>query len=412
MRDKRMREKRRWLAVLAIAAILPITTGPVAAQNAQATPAPAPSAKTVGAVKSISGNTLVVKPDGGGADVTIAVPDSTRIVRVASTDMKTATPMPLKDIQVGDRMLLRGAPGAAPDTIVASSIVVMKQADVAQKQQQELQDWQKRGAGGIVSAIDPATGNITVAVTPTVSFVVKTSQATVFLRYAPDSIKFSEAQKGAFDQIKAGDQLRARGNRSADGKELAAEEVISGAFRNIAGTISAIDAANSAITVKDILAKKSVVVKVTADSQMRKLPPQLALRIAFFLKGAPGGPGGGAAPQAVSTGGAPAGGAPGGAGGGPQAAPGGGPRAGGGGGGMDFQQMISRLPAVALADLQKDEAVMIVSTPGSGGTEVTAITLLSGVEPILTASPNGMSAAALLSGWNLSAPGGGDAGPQ
>jgi hypothetical protein len=78
---------------------------------------------------------------------------------------------------------------------------------------------------------------------------------------------------------------------------------------------------------------------------------------------------------------------------------------------MDFQQMISRLPAVALADLQKDEAVMIVSTPGSSGTEVTAITMLSGVEPILTASPNGMSAAALLSGWNLSAPGG-DAGPQ
>lgn len=73
--------------------------------------------------------------------------------------------------------------------------------------------------------------------------------------------------------------------------------------------------------------------------------------------------------------------------------------------------MISRLPAVTLADLQKEDAVMIVSTLGSGGPEVTAITLLGGVEPILTASPNGMSAAALLSGWNLSAPGG-DAGPQ
>jgi Domain of unknown function (DUF5666) len=408
MRDKKMREKKRWLAVLAIAAILPAAARPLAAQNAQATLTPGPSAKTVGAVKSISGNTLVVKPDGGGADVTVTVQDSTRIVRVASTDMKTATPMLLKDVQVGDRMLLRGAPGPSPDTIVASSIVVMKQADVAQKQQQDLQDWQKRGAGGIVSAVDAATGSITVAVTPTISFVVKTSRDTVFLRYAPDSIKFADAQKGNFDQIKAGDQLRARGNRGADGKELTAEEVISGAFRNIAGTISAIDAANSVITVKDILAKKSVVVKVTADSQMRKLPPPLAQRIAFALKGAPGGAGG--APQAVSTGGAPAGGGPAGTGG-PQAGPGGGPRAGGGGGGMDFQQMISRLPAVALADLQKDEAVMIVSTPGSSGTEVTAITMLSGVEPILTASPNGMSAAALLSGWNLSAPGG-DAGPQ
>jgi hypothetical protein len=73
--------------------------------------------------------------------------------------------------------------------------------------------------------------------------------------------------------------------------------------------------------------------------------------------------------------------------------------------------MISRLPAVTLADLQKDDAVMIVSTTGADGNEVTAITLLSGVDPILTASPNGMGAAALLSGWNLSAPGGGE-GPQ
>jgi hypothetical protein len=88
-----------------------------------------------------------------------------------------------------------------------------------------------------------------------------------------------------------------------------------------------------------------------------------------------------------------------------------GPAAGGAGGGRapDFQQMISRLPAVTIADLQKEEAVMIVSTPGAGGSQVTAITLLGGVEPIITASPS--SAAALLGGWNLSAPSG-DAGPQ
>lgn len=73
--------------------------------------------------------------------------------------------------------------------------------------------------------------------------------------------------------------------------------------------------------------------------------------------------------------------------------------------------MVSRLPAVTLADLQKEEAVMIVSTPGTGNSEVTAITLLSGVEPILTASPSITGAAQLLSGWNLSSPGG-EGGPQ
>jgi hypothetical protein len=368
----------------------------------------------MGTVKSITGNTLVVKPD-AGADANVTVADSTRIVRVApgQTDLKSATPLQLSEVQAGDRVLVRGTPGSAADSVVAATIVVIKATDVSQKQQQQLQDWQRRGAGGIVTGVDAASGSITIASTPTVSYVVKTSPSTGFLRYAPNSIKFSDALKGTFDQIKAGDQLRARGNRSADGLELAAEEVISGTFRNIAGTVTTIDAANSTVTVKDVLAKKTVVVKLTAESHMRKLPPQLAQRIAFVLKAPAGGQSGGPnAPAAGSGAGAASGGngaaAP---GSGPSpggAAGSGGPRA---GGPPDFQQMISRLPAVTLGDLQKDEAVMIVSTTGAGGNEVTAITLLSGVEQILTASPNGMGAAALLSGWNLSAPGG-EGGPQ
>jgi hypothetical protein len=317
--------------------------------------------------------------------------------------------MKLEEVQVGDRILVRGAAGSRPDSMVATTLVIMKQSDVAQKQQQDLQDWQKRGVGGIVTSVDAASGSVTVAVTPVLSYVVKTSKDTSFLRYATDSIKFADAQKGSFDQIKNGDQLRARGSRSADGKEIAAEDVISGTFRNIAGTVTSIDAANNSVTVKDILAKKTVVVKVTGDSQMRKLPAPMAQRIATFLKGTPGGasgqpPAGGAATGGGAASGGGNAGGPGGAGAGP-----GGGRA---GGPPDFQQMVSRLPAVTLADLQKDEAVMIVSTAGNGSSEFTAITLLSGVEPILTASPNGMGAAALLSGWNLSAPGGGEGGPQ
>ena len=375
------------------------------AQESQ--PGTAALVSKIGSVKSISGATLVLKPD-SGADVTVTVQDAARVLRLApgQTNLKSATPMKLEEVQVGDRMLVRGAAGSAPDSMVATTLVVMKQSDVAQKQQQELQDWQKRGVGGIVTAVDPGNGSVTVTVTPVLSYVVKTSKDTSFLRYSPDSIKFSDARKGTFDQIKNGDQLRARGNRSADDKEIAAEDVISGSFRNIAGTVTSIDAANNSVTVKDILAKKTVVVKVTGDSQMRKLPAPMAQRIATFLKGTPGGapgqpPAGGAGGGAASPGGNPGG--PGGAGAGP-----GGSRA---GGPPDFQQMVSRLPAVTLTDLQKDEAVMIVSTAGNGSSECTAITLLSGVEPILTASPNGMSAAALLSGWNLSAPGG-EAGPQ
>jgi Domain of unknown function (DUF5666) len=412
---------RRLTARMAVATALTAAAGmavwiapPAQAQNSQPGTATPAAARTLGTVKSISGSTMVVKAD-SGPEVTVTVQDSTRILRLAPG--QAAAPMQLKDLQVGDRVSVRGAPGNTADAIAATSIFVMKGTDVAQKQQQELQDWQKRGAGGIVSAIDSATGTITVAITPTINFVVKTTKDTGFLRYAPNSIQFSDAQKGTFDQIKTGDQLRARGNRSADGKELAAEEVISGTFRNIAGTITAIDSGSGTVTVKDILAKKSVVVKLTGDSQMRKLPAPMAMRIALFLKGSPPGQGPGAAPASGTGGTAPAGassgsgGSPGGSGAGGGAAGGGQARP-GGGRTPDFQQMVNGLPPVTLADLQKDEAVMIVSTPGAGGSEVVAITLLSGVEPILTASPNGMGAAALLSGWNLSAPGGGEGGPQ
>ncbi len=350
------------------------------------------SATKVGTVKSITGNALVLKPD-SGAEVNVTIADGIRVLRLApgQTDLKSATPVTVNEIQVGDRILVRGKPGDN-DSIVASQIVLMKQSDVAQKQQREREDWQKRGAGGIVTAIDPSTGTITVAVTPAYSVTVKTSKDTGFLRYAADSVKFSDAKKGTLDQIKVGDQLRARGNRSADGKEIAAEEVISGTFRNIAGTISSVDSANNTITVKDVLAKKSVVVKISADSQMRKLAPPIAQRLAMFLKG----------PESAGGQGAPGG------------SPGAGPRPGGPGPGgppPDFQQILSRIPSVTLADLQKEDAVMVVATQGSSGGEAVAITLLGGVEPILTASPNGRSAAALFSGWNLGTPGG-DAGPQ
>jgi len=359
--------------------------------------------RNVGAVKSINGKTLVLKTD-AGPEVTITVLEGTRIMRLApgQTDLKNATPMTLGEVQVGDRMLVRGRPGDN-DAVVATSVVVMKQGDVAQKQQRDREDWQKRGTGGIVSSIDAATGDITVAVTPTLSVVVKTSKDTSFLRYSPNSVKFSDAQKGTMDQIKTGDQLRARGNRSVDGKELAAEEIISGTFRNIAGTISSIDTANNTITVKDVLGKKTVAIKFNADSQLHKLAPQMAQRLAFFLKGGVAAQGGAPAGGPTVAAGGPAGNAP--AAGATQ-----GPRP--AAGGPDFQQILSRIPSVTLAELQKEDAVMVVTTQGNASGEVTAITLLGGVEPILTASPNGMSAAALFSGWNLGAPGGGDAGPQ
>jgi len=356
--------------------------------------------KLVGTVKAIAGNAVTLAPD-SGSGITVLVQDSTRMVRTApgQTSLKDATPIKLQDLQVGDRILVRGQPSADAKSLVASAVIVMKRSDIEQKQQAERADWQKRGVGGLVSAVDAGSGTITIstmAMGTVNKLAIHISKDTVIRRYAPESVKFDDAKPGTLDQIKPGDQLRARGSRSADGSEFAAEEIISGWFRNIAGTVASVDASQNTVNVMDAITKKPVSVKVGGDSQMRKLPPMMAQGIAMRLKGGPAGvpPTGGGTGGSASSASQPGGGAP------PSDAGGSRP-----GGGRDFQQMLNRLPALTLADLQKGDAVMIVATQGTATGGVTAITLLSGVEPILTSSSSATQAT-LLSSWSLGAPGG------
>ena len=363
-------------------------------------PAQNAAKQVIGTIQGISGSTITLKPD-TGADVSVTVQGAVRVLRVApgQTDLKTATPIQLSDLQVGDRILVRGTPSADGQSLSATAIVAMKRSDVEAKQQQEREDWQKRGIGGLVSAVDPSAGTITISVTAaggTKNVAVHTAQATIFRRYAPDSVQFDDAKPSSLAEIKAGDQLRARGARNADGTEFTAEEIVSGAFRNIAGTISNVDAATNALTVMDLATKKPVVVKISAQSQLLKLPPQMAQGMAMQLKG--GGRGG--------AGGDGAGAAESGRGGGAQAGGGAGNGRGAGRGAADLQQVMNRIPKATLADMQKGDAVMIVSTEGTNSGGVTAITLLSGVEPILQA-PSGQSMT--LPPWNLGG-GGEDAG--
>jgi co-chaperonin GroES (HSP10) len=365
-----------------------------------ASPSSAVALKPVGVAKAISGNVITLATD-AGQTVNIIVQDSARLVRISpgQKDLKDAAPIQLQDVRVGDRILARGKPSDDGKSVEASSIVLMKESDVAAKQERDREDWQKRGVGGLVSKVDAASGTITLAA-PVIGdakpITIHVSKSTIIRRYSPDSIKFDDATPGTIDQVNAGDQLRARGVRSADGTELTADEVVSGTFRNVAGLVISTDAASNRVTVTDLATKKPLTLRITADSQLRKLPSMVAQRIASRLRGG----------SADGASGAPASGG---------SSPGstGQSRQGGNGGGAhssgspDFQQMLKRMPAVTIADLQKGDAVMIVTTQGSATTQPTAITLLSGVEPILSASPNSNRAAMLLSPWNLG--GGADA---
>lgn len=384
------------LTVAVLAALLGVGSA-----FAQAAPATTALAKAVGEIKSISGGSLVLSTD-DGKTLNVSLPDGVRVVRIppGATDLKNATAIAPQDLTVGDRVLVRGKASDDAKSLAAASVIVMKQSDVAAKQQQEREDWQKRGIGGLVKDVDPAAGTVTVSVTSfggTKSVLIQTTKKTVFRRYAANSVKFDDAKASKLADVHPGDQLRARGTKNDDGTQFAAEEIVSGRFRNIAGTVTSINAADSSLIVMDLLTKQPVTVKIAADSQIRKLPQPMAQRIAMRLKGqtpegAPAGAGGGA-----PAGGAPPSAAGAGAGGPPQGPPGGAGSARAGGG--DLQQMLSRLPAVTLADFQKGDAVILVSTEGSDA-GVTAITMVGGVEPILTASPG--SQGMMLSPWSLS----------
>jgi hypothetical protein len=372
--------------------------------SAQATPPSAQTpaaAKPVGTIKSISGNTITLTTD-AGSDVTVQVQDAAKLVRVApgQKDLKDATPIQLQDLQVGDRILVLGKLADDGKSVLARSVVAMKQADVAQKQAHEREEWQRHGTAGLVSSVDAASNTVMIslpAIGEKKTVTIHLSNATILRRYAPDSVKFDDAKPAPLDQIKPGDQLRARGTRNADGSELTADEVVSGSFRNISGTISSIDASAGTLTVQDLATKKPVTIKVTPDSQLRILSPQMAQGIAMRLKGASApGASGSAAPSAQAS--RPASSPPGGLG---ASGPGGSGRpAGAGGGGGGLQQAILNMPPKTLADLQKADIVMIVATAGEPNGFPTAITLLGGVEPILTASPNS-SASTILSPWSL-----------
>jgi hypothetical protein len=360
-------------------------------------------ARHIGAIKAISGNVITLTPD-SGPQINITVQATTRIVRIAPGEktLKNATAVQLQDLQVGDRILVAGKASDDAKAITAASIVVMKRSDVEARKEEDRQDWQKRGLGGLVKTVDPTAGTATISITGfggAKTIVVHTSKDTVIRRYAPDSMKFDDAKSSSLQEIQPGDQLRARGNRSADGTELTAEEIVTGSFRNVAGIVNSVDGSAGTVNVQDLLSKKLVQVRVTPESQLHQLPPEFAQRIAMRLKAAMAGmtgapPGLGASANAASNGG---GAQPGGGGGGMRS-----------GGAPDFQQMLSRMPAVALTDLHKGDAVMIVATQGTPSGGSSAITLLSGVEPILQAAPNG-SQAMMLSPWSLGAPAGGDA---
>jgi ribosomal protein L14 len=264
--------------------------------------------------------------------------------------------MKMTDMGLGDRVLVSLKPG----TSEALRIVVMSATDITKRNEADSLDWTKRGISGVVAA--KAGNTITLKKRGPAGDVIMTvtiDDKTAYRRYNSDSVKFADARISKLDEISVGDQLRARGVKSEDGLKVTAEDVVFGTFVTKAGTITAINPDTKELTVAELGTNKPLVIKLTADSQIKKMPNMAGMAMGR-------GPAPGAAPQGAA------------------------PHM------PDMSQMLDRLPAAKLDELKTGEKIVVSSTKGAKPDEITAIMLLGNADMLIQMAtvPSGRGAGA------------------
>ena len=257
----------------------------------------------------------------------------------------------------------------------------------------------------MVSALNAANKEITITTRGREpKTIMIDASAADFRRYAPDSVKFADAKPSSFADLQSGDTVRALGDKSEDGTHLKAEELVSGAFETIAGTVDSVDPATGEGAAHESANQEAVAGPnqcrhSCCDGWIRRWRP--CWRGGFVRTRPPAD-----RPTAHGSRGrqAPA----------PEhpadlADPGGfgvaDPAARWRGGG-DLQQILERMPQLALSELKKGDAVIVSSSKGPGDSSVTAFAFVAGVEPFLAAAPR-TAGQVNLGSWNLDL-GGGD----
>ena len=345
--------------------------------QAPATDAGITATRVIGEVKSIdaAAKQLTVKTDAGSM-VTVALSDATTYSRLppGETTLDKAVTIALTDLAEGDRVMASGKTSDDHKSNAARKLIVMTKGDIAKKNERERLEWRQRGILGVVSAVKPESKEITISTRGpmgTQPVIIPISDKVDMRRYAPDSIKFSDAKPSDFSELKVGDQLRALGDKSTDGTHFTPERVVTGAFRTAGGTVTAIDAATGEIKIHDLEKKQPLTIVIKSDSVLRRLPAEFAAMMGGRGPGG-GGEAGGAGRPTNTGGGSPS------AGGGPPN--GAGP---GGPGRGNIADMLERLPLSSINDIKVGDTILVSSTKGADPTRLTAITLVSGNEMLL-----------------------------
>ena len=347
----------------------------------------APKASLIqGDLASISDTKLVVKTKDGEVEVLLSEKTEYKKMPPENLKFSAALEAAKSDLVVGDKLVASGFLSDDKRSMPARTVYLISNRELAQKNAKDSERWVNRGISGRVASVDPATNRVTIEVRGlmnTTSVVVTPKSDAIFKRYKQDSVKYSEAVESTIGDIKPGDMLRAVGDRGAEGTTFTAEEILTGAFQTVAGTVKSVDTAANEIVVTQAGTNTDVTIAVTPNSAVKRFPEEMAQRMAGF-----GAAGGGAGQPGLGgirpAGAAPAGGQrPAGAGPGGQGRPmGGGP--GGARGGID--DMFERFPVISIADLKPGDVIAVSSSKNGNSQKINAIKLLAGVGPFLQAA--------------------------
>jgi Cu/Ag efflux protein CusF len=338
----------------------------------------------IGEVKSIDAATkqLTIKTDAGSM-VTVSLSDKTTYKKLAPGEqtLTNATDVAVTDLAEGDRVMARGNVSEDRKSVPAVMVIVMTKGDLAKKAEAERAEWRRRGILGVITALKPETKEITIThrtMAGNQLVVIPVTDKTEMRRYAPDSIKFADAEPSDFGELKVGDQLRALGDRTEDPLRFNPQKVVTGSFRTVGGVVKEINAATGEIKISELEKKTPLTIIIKQDAVLRRFPAEFGMGFGARPGGAggPGGaaPAGGAQPAAQGN----AQQRPQGAGG--PGGPGGGRP---GGGGFNINDMLERLPTISLADVKVGDTIIVSSTQGVDPTRLTAISLVAGADTLL-----------------------------
>lgn len=371
---------RMFVFAAAIGLITMLASNP--ASMAQASDPGIAAKHAIGEIKTVdaAAKHLIIKTDAGSL-VTVSLNDKTAYKKLAPGEqtLTNATDVTFAELAEGDRVMARGNVSEDRKSVPAAMIIVMTKGDLAKKQEAERAEWRRRGILGVITALKPETNEITISnrtMTGAQNVVIPIADETEMRRYAPDSIRFSDAKPSSFGELKVGDQLRALGNRTDDPLRFKPEKVVTGSFRTVGGVVTAVDATTGEIKIDELEKKTPFTIVIKQDAVLRKFPAlgEMGMMGGAIRMGAGGGQGG--PPQGGAQPGAQAQGRPG--EGGRQGGPGGRP-----GGGFNINEMLERLPTISIADVKVGDTIIVSSTQGVDPTRLTAISLVSGADTLL-----------------------------